>query len=157
METITVYILCGLIGSGKSTWARKHAGDNAVIINKDSIRTMLRGVYVYDIALEPLVKRIANDMIMSASEKYDVIIDETHITRGNRAEIINLILRSCAGVDINIVHFTETEKNVDYRMTDSRGVTRESWENVCDGMKKSFEDPTQDELKGRGHIMTVQI
>ena len=33
-----LYIMCGVPGSGKSTWAREHLTDNDVYVSRDDIR-----------------------------------------------------------------------------------------------------------------------
>lgn len=139
---IDVYFLIGLPGSSKSTWARKKAvGDpKTVILNRDSIRTMLKNEYTYNHILEPLVKAILFSAIRDAlSLGFNLIIDETHITKGKRKETYDRV--TLFGYDINIVyvHFTETERNLEYRMQDARGVSKEVWQTIINGMKKDFE------------------
>jgi len=163
MEKLTVHILCGLIGSGKSTWAKKSGNLDTVIISKDSIRTMLQGLYVYDNKIEPLVKQIAFNSIGAAiAHNFNIIIDETNLTRDKRKELIEFITDVSDQVEIkidavNIVYFTEAEKNVDNRMRSPRGVKREDWNAIYEGMKLIFEEPTESELDGRGSIIKVQI
>lgn len=33
-----IYLLCGIPGSGKSTWAKNHLDDNSIWISRDLIR-----------------------------------------------------------------------------------------------------------------------
>ena len=146
---MNVYILCGLIGSGKSTWAKEKAKEsNTVIINKDNIRSMLKGDYVFHKDLEPLVKEIAYDSILeSVFKNFDVIIDETNLTKKHRADYISLIKSHYKdkNIKINIVYFTEKENNVDRRMNDPKGQSREVWQKVHFDMLRVFEEPTSDE------------
>ena len=131
-----VYILCGLPGSGKSTWAMKQKG---IIINRDSLRTMIHGKYKYDADLEPLIKDMAKELLCVAlNAGHNVIIDETNLTKAKRKFWTNIINNSAATY---CVWFTETYNNLENRMTDSRGISREKWSEVIEVMKKSFEKP----------------
>lgn len=138
----TVSILIGLPGSGKSTWSKKKAvaEPRTVIINRDSIRTMLKGAYVYDEDLEVLVKAITFSAVREAlSLNFNLIIDETHTTKERRQCTYNLI--NLFGYEINIVyvHFTETKRNLEYRMRDARGIEKDKWRSVIKDMTTKFE------------------
>ncbi len=147
-----VYVTIGLPGSGKSTWAKNIAksDDNIVIINRDGLRSMIRGEYVFDVRYERLIKEATDDMIMRSLESgFDVIIDETHIRKDRRQEIIDIVrdfdeYSSCK-TEVVYVWFTENEKNVENRMKEPRGYDREKWTEVIAGMKKSFEYPEENE------------
>lgn len=79
----TIYVMVGIPGSGKSTWAREQcASRKAVIVNRDAIRSMLTGnsqKMVGDSTFEELVTRIEDDAVYNAinSEK-NVILDATN-------------------------------------------------------------------------------
>lgn len=152
----TLYILCGLPGSGKSTWARQQriTNPNTVIVNKDGIRTMLCGSYYYGPDLEPLVKIVAISAVLNALPTFDVIVDETNITKEKRRHWLNLLGEDIADPDSRkIVWFKETERNLEYRMRDPRGISQGKWASVIEGMKTSFEPPTPDE----GEIIEVVL
>jgi len=78
-----LYLPIGLIGTGKSTWARQfiEANPNTKIVAGDDIRYMLAGgkKYEYDAALEPTIIGI----LLSTTQTllrlgYDVILDECY-------------------------------------------------------------------------------
>lgn len=146
MEKRRVFILCGFPGSGKSTWARKTVedGDRVAVVNRDSLRTMLGSKYLFNPELELVVKDIAFWSVRTLlTHEYDVIIDETNLLKSKRAAWINIPDRTFT--DISILWFTESEKNLDYRMTDPRGYAREKWDEVIAKMKDSFEPPDESE------------
>ena len=140
-----VFILCGLPGSGKSTWAKTMVKNNSniAVVNKDAIRFMLGGGnYVFNDSLEMAVKYIAiHCLVQMIVFGYNVIIDETNLTRAKRKSWINHIINTEIDCNIDIVWFRETEKNLDNRMQDPRGYSREKWEEVISNMKKIFEPP----------------
>ena len=156
----TVYINIGFPGSGKSTWSKQFGGDiksNIIIINRDAFRTMIKGdVYTFDFKFEPFIKKATNKSIECALEYgLDIIVDETHIKRDRRIEIIQTIRNYEANYGLitddygktQIVYhwFTENENNLKYRMKEARGYDTAKWAMVINGMKKSFEEPTEDE------------
>jgi predicted kinase len=151
--------LCGLPGSGKSTWAKKKVKEdsNTIIVNKDKIREMLRGEYVFDEALEYLVKIINNSAICCAlNEQHDVIIDETFIKKRKRKEIIEELALACRrNCKIICVYCSSKTGNLDRRMIEPRTYDIKEWERVINNMKKDFEEPTLDE--GFNKIIEIKI
>lgn len=155
----TIWITTGLIGSGKSTWAKEFAKDKKIaIICRDELRTMVKGNYIYEKETEKLVKQFADtNILLALSQGWNIIIDEVHITKTKRQEVIEFIrahpYMAPEGVKFVIVHFTEKENNIDNRMKSPRGYTREDWEGVYNNMLRSYEEPVINELPPNGQIM----
>ena len=147
---MNVYILCGLPGSGKSTWAAKRAKDSsAMIINKDSLRTMFYGSYRFDGDLEYIIGGCTVELVKKILEYNvkDLIIDEYNLTRSKRSFWIDLIdtylseekRKECK---IFLVWFKENTRNLSLRTAgDLRGYSIEYWGKAIESMKNSFEDP----------------
>jgi len=154
-----VYILTGLIGSGKSTWAKRKVqeDDNAIIINRDSIRTMIKDKYIYHKKYEEFIKEIAREILFTAiGYGFNVIIDETNLTKEKRAFWIQEV--GCyIDVQTILVYCTESERNLEYRMREPRGQDYKKWKTVLEGMKKSFEEPELSELPNGSVIELVNI
>lgn len=79
----TVYVLVGIPGSGKSTWAATEAPHrNAVIVSRDAIRAMLTGSdkkMAGDAEFEELVTQIENESVALAIRRgRNVILDATN-------------------------------------------------------------------------------
>jgi len=155
-----LYILCGLPGSGKSTWAKYkiktslEEGQITYYISKDAIRTMLHTRYAFDPLLEPIISDTARDLLcnlLDAELLIDIIIDETHITKDKRRTILNIALDY--SVPTTCVYFTEQNNNLENRLNDSRGITDRIWDSVITKMKKNFEPPTVAE--GFNKLITV--
>ena len=96
----TVYILCGLPGSAKSTWAKKHVLDNPGTkrTNKDDLRLMIDAGQ-WSNGNEQFILGIRDEIIKEAiRQKKDIIVDDTHCHPkheqhietliGNRAKIV---------------------------------------------------------------------
>lgn len=142
---MNIYLLVGLFGSGKSTWARAQVQKRpyTVIVDRDSLRTMLQGGYRYTPELEMLVRLVARNTAMKALELgYDVIIDETNLTVARRAFWVDALGGFGARVKWQVLWFPERENNVVNRMKDDpRGYHREHWMTVHKGMLAEFELP----------------
>lgn len=143
-----LYIMCGLVGSGKSTEVKKliNAGKTFCVC-RDALRTMLgAGGYVLNKDVtEPAIKEVVENLSATLIGKgLNVVVDETNLTISKRAGYIK-IAEDCGAIPI-IVWCKESERNLDNRMNDDpRGYTREKWESVIEGMKASFEPPTGNE------------
>jgi predicted kinase len=149
MKKQKVYILCGASGSGKSHWARNKAekDSNVLIVNKDSLRTMLFGSYGYNSEVEKMVQKIANHSLeLALMNGYSVIIDETNLTLDKRVSWA--ALAECFHTESVLVEFTtdSPDRNIERRMTDSRGVSKDRWREVIEGQCEQYEKPSQDEL-----------
>ena len=90
MNKPTLWIMCGISGSGKSTVAAQIAKENAntVIVSSDSIREELTGNYA-DQEHNEEVFRIFHDRIRRNLEnKRNVITDATNLTMKSRRAIM---------------------------------------------------------------------
>lgn len=150
---MNIVIMCGIPGSGKSTYARslKHK----IILSKDSIREMIHGEYKYDPDTEGVVKEMLYSLCSSVyvlCPSYTIVIDETNINKKKRKEWLDLF---SGAAQITCVYCSSIDGNLDRRMTNSRGMTREKWEGVIESMKNSFEKPYLDE--GFDKIIEVTI
>jgi predicted kinase len=139
-----VYLLCGLPGAGKSTWARKKVAEEplTVILSRDDFRTMIHGgVYVFDKIFEALIKDMEHKALSVCLEQgFNVILDETNIKAGRRKELLDIVAEKATTV---CVIFKEQENNLRNRMKEPRGYTEKEWEDVIDRMKREWEDVTE--------------
>lgn len=86
-----LYVLTGIPGSGKSTYARTHLGC-CVRVSLDDLRMMMSG-RDYQPDYEPIVaeagKAVLEAVLAQASRRgYDVVMDATNVTRAWRADAI---------------------------------------------------------------------
>lgn len=141
---MNIFVTIGLPGSGKSAWAMQKAKDeNTIIISRDNIREMIKGVYTFDELYEPMIKRMTHAMIVDGlCEGMDMIIDECNITSLNRKDLIEYIRgyeEPSDHLKIIAVYFKENHKNLFFRMFDAKGIGEDVWTEVIDKMKKNFE------------------
>lgn len=135
-----VYMMVGLPGSGKSSWAARMTQQihDLIIVNRDQILTMLRANYEYTLELGVIANEVIK-VIIAGSGNYNLIIDETHLTQERRKRTIGLVRYLKEDADIIAIHCTESVNNLDYRMKDARGLRRAHWSKVIEGLKGSFE------------------
>ncbi|MBI2321441.1 MAG: ATP-binding protein [Chloroflexi bacterium] len=90
------YLLVGIPGSGKTTYARRHLAD-ALRVSLDDVRLMLTGV-AFDPAFEPYVVAAAHAALgallrRAARWRRDVVLDATNITRQRRRYYLAIAAR----------------------------------------------------------------
>jgi predicted kinase len=86
-----LYVLTGIPGSGKSTYARNHLG-RCVRVSLDDLRKMMSG-RDYHPEYEPMVaeaaRAILDSLLVQANRLgFDVVLDATNVTRAWRADAI---------------------------------------------------------------------
>lgn len=87
----TLYILIGLPGSGKSSWARENGGRlHAIVVGSDEIRRELRADgqdFFHDDLVFAEVERRARSLLQAGQS---VILDATHYERRYRTYTLDL-------------------------------------------------------------------
>ncbi len=149
------YILMGVSGSGKSTWAKGKVSDSpwTIIVNKDSIRSMFFGTYDYDPNVEDLVREATLEIIaLAIQSRFNVIIDETNLSRDRRDEYTKLVMEA-EGV-ATLVTF-EAQNHLENRMKDPRGLPRERWEGVIEKQLKSIEKLSHSERQQYSEVIDI--
>ena len=147
----TFYILCGLPGSGKSTYAKKLVSENrnTICISGDNIRTMLSCEYVFDNNLEPLVHDIISDAVDRAI-KYNrnIILDESLFSSKIKERKHWIDIAYFYDYTPKIVYLkTPTRVCVHRRLQDPKGLDENIWFEVINRHSNLFEEPTNKECK----------
>ena len=90
MNKPTLWIMCGLSGSGKSTIARQIANENpnTVIVSSDAIREELTGNYEDQQHNEEVFKIFHDRIRKNLENKKNVIADATNLTMKSRRAIM---------------------------------------------------------------------
>lgn len=81
-----IEILIGMIGSGKSTYARRRAAEGALVVCHDDLTAMLHARYRYEPGLRDCYRRMEEWLVLTALDYgRDVVVDRTHLARESRA------------------------------------------------------------------------
>jgi predicted kinase len=85
-------VLIGMVGSGKSTYARRRADQGALVISHDDLTRMLHGGRGrYEMLLRQCYRNmIGHIAVESVLAGRDVILDRTHLTRESREYWIDM-------------------------------------------------------------------
>jgi len=110
LNSFNVWIMCGLPGSGKSTYIKKNLPKNVEIINQDQIRVEL-GIMdnidkkkIGNSEQEKEVRRINFDRIDNCiNNRKDFVVDNTNIKSGYVQNLYDRLKKAGANVKIIII------------------------------------------------------
>ena len=94
----TLYVVCGIPGSGKSSWLRNHVNINQkqVLVSRDVIRyRLINDDDSYFSKENEVWKEYIKQINYFLKEGYDVFADATHINTGSRRKLLNEIYVEC--------------------------------------------------------------
>ena len=141
MTRPVLILLCGIPGSGKTTWAKNYISKNPdfVHLSSDAIRAELYGdenIQGNPVEVFTLMQKKA---VESLNARYNVVYDATSMTRKDRAGIISMCPKF-THIQCNII-WAPIETCIERDTTRERTVGKE----VIDRMLKRFQMPYYDE------------
>jgi len=144
------FIMCGLIGSGKSTKAKQLAKENnALLICKDKLREMIYGKYAYKEDDEVLIDNIVYGIIKNFSFfGVNMVIDECHLKTYDRFYLIKILKK--LGYNVTLIFCLENKTNLKNRANNLRGISLKRWGGVLETQKQQLEKPTKEECNKLG-------
>lgn len=149
-----VIMMCGLPGSGKSTYVKEHKGEMDLYISRDLIRFSLLGEKEEYFGKETLVYNTFVDTINKALQTRvvkNIWVDATHPTPGSRYKLLRRIhgYKKLSIIVIDTPITTCLKQNA-YREGREKVPDAVIWD-----MNKSFQKPTFKE--GYDEIITIDI
>jgi predicted kinase len=127
----TMYVLVGMIASGKSTFSLRLAEQGALVINDDAFTSALHGgdYSGYDRKLRPVYKAMLNHGIrLGLLAGRDVLVDSTNLSVRTRKKLIELARECdarCVAVTFEVMS-PEVHARRRFR-ADNRGASAEQW------------------------------
>ena len=138
-----LFMMCGVPGSGKSTWAKNHLRTFDRYISRDDIRfSMVKENEEYFSKENEVFREFCYQINKNLEDGYDTFADATHISKNSRAKLINNV-RGYENIYIIVIEkplmtiFEQNEKRAGTRSYVPKSVIRR--------MKNQFEFPTYEE------------
>ncbi len=142
----TLKIMCGIAGSGKSTYVRQHASREDLIVSRDEIRFSLidsdKSIYFSQEkkVFKEFCKRI-NEGIKNQGEV--IWIDATHLNKQSRQKLLNNINYKTCVIEMYAIN-TSLEQCLNNNA--KREGIRKVPENVIKTMHERFTIPNESEF-----------
>ena len=148
MEKSNLYLMCGIPGSGKSTWLKEHESEfnpSHAIVSRDKIRfSYLKDGDDYFAYEKEVWKDFIAAIKESLSTNVDTFVDATHLNEKNRAKLLRALGTSLKDVELKaIVMNTSLEKTL--KQNAGRSGRALVPEKEIRSMYTSFTDPTFEE------------
>jgi predicted kinase len=132
----TIEVLCGMIASGKSTYARRRADEGALVVSHDDLTQMLHARYRYEQELREPYRRMEEAIVSEIWRAgRDVVVDRTHLTRESRRRWIDHADWIGAGASLVAVAFPIEPPAIHARrrtLHDPRGRPHDEWLRVAE-------------------------
>lgn len=156
-----IYVLCGMISSGKSTYCKNAAKHGFVIINDDNIVKLLHAddYTLYDKELKVLYKMTENQILgTSLAMHRSVIIDRgLNVSKRGRQRWIALAKSFDVRCEAIVFHRDKPEVHAKRRFeSDNRGHSLDYWLNVANEHNKIYNEPTLEEGFDNVHHINFQ-
>ena len=150
MNTPILYILCGVPGCGKSTWANKfiheHQVENIHYVSRDEIRfAILKDGEDYFAHESEVFRQFAETLYNTLINGFSVIADATHLNHSSRAKLIHAI-DNFGAVEYNIIY---VYFNIPFEVCLERNAQRSGRtfvpEDTIRSMYNNMREPTKEE------------
>ena len=143
-----LWIMCGVPGSGKSTWIQQHINyfnKSHAVISRDDIRfSMIKENDSYFSKEKEVFAEFIKQIIFSLNNNFDTIVDATHINPASRGKLLRALKNNLKDIQINAIVIKEP-----LEVALERNKKREGLKVVPDSaiinMNTQFIDPTIEE------------
>ena len=154
----TLYVMIGVPGSGKSTWARncEQQNEDTRWISRDEIRfSMLGPDDEYFVREKDVYKKFAGTIAQTLVDGFDAIADATHLNESSRAKLFRAIDRTYSDYNIKCVVCNPGLEICLLRNAVRQGRCKVP-DSVIEDMYETFELPTMEEDERIDEIIYVE-
>ena len=147
MNKPTLYIVCGIPGSGKSTFLKKIALPTEAIVSRDAIRySFLKDDESYFKHEQKVVKVFYHTIAEFLKQGINVYADATHLTNMSRCKLLGALNKYHLDFDIEIIFFNVPTYICIDRNNERKGRERVPTEAILN-MASNYEKPYHDYAK----------
>ena len=150
-----IIMMCGIPGSGKSTFCHKHFQDY-IYISRDQIRfSLLNDSDSYFAKEDEVMKKFLEKINFCVQQGNDFVIDATHLTKSSRRKILSqLTLSPLYPVSDIYCIYMKTDLKLALERNNKRTGRKLVPEKVIKNMYANLEEPELDE--GFEKIITIE-
>lgn len=155
MKKTKLYLMCGIPGSGKSTYLETRFIQPPVVISRDEIRfKIVKEDEEYFSHEKEVYNEFINQIQTALKFEAEVFVDATHLSEGSRTKLLRSLGSSLRDVEVNII-WIKVPLEVALKQNENRKGTRAYVpETVIRRMNSQITIPTKEE--GFEHIYIVE-
>lgn len=155
MKKTKLYLMCGIPGSGKSTYLKTRFIQPPVVVSRDEIRfKMVREDEEYFSHEKEVYNEFINQITQELKFFQEVFVDATHLNEASRTKLLRSLGGNLKDVEVNII-WMKVPLEVALKQNENRKGTRAYVpETVIRRMASQMTIPTKEE--GFEHIYVVE-
>lgn len=155
MKKTKLYLMCGIPGSGKSTYLKTRFIQPPVVVSRDEIRfKMVREDEEYFSHEKEVYNEFINQITQELKFFQEVFVDATHLNEASRTKLLRSLGGNLKDVEVNII-WMKVPLEVALKQNENRKGTRTYVpETVIRRMASQMTIPTKEE--GFEHIYVVE-
>ena len=140
----TLYVMCGVPGSGKTTYAHEHFSE-LPIISRDIIRfNMIKHDESYFSHEKEVFRQFVDEIVFQLRLGQSVVADATHLTIRSRRKLLTAIDKSIKNYSLVYVVMMTPERECLKRNAERKGLSHVP-EHVITDASENFECPYLEE------------
>ena len=149
-----LYLLCGIPGSGKTTWAKTRLA-GAAHVSRDKIRFKYINENIeYFVAEKRVFNEFTQEIMTNLNNSKDTIADATHISVGSRNKLLShLNLNKVEVIPINFI----VSESICIENNNKRNGLEYVPETVIHNMFSSFAPAKLEERKEFNYIINIYV
>ncbi len=154
-----IYLLCGMIASGKSTYCKHAAKEGSIIVNDDSIVNCVHAdnYLLYNPKLKTLYKSTENHLVNMAIALQRTAIVDRGLNVSVRARKRWIAMADSLDVPCEAIVFPRDSNELHAKRrfeNDSRGLSYDVWLNIARRHSADYAVPTVEEGLDAVHYIT---